>query len=93
MHKKLRKPTDIVLKEYGYVLRHFANEQILNVYSFGFSFSNVDKPYIQEICYELSQNHNVIWWLHDYDSNERREEFVKVLRDCGFKREIRVFNA
>lgn len=54
------------------------------VYSFGFSFSEVDIIYIQQICSRLT-NPNIVWYLNDYDDEAKRDEYKAAIRICGYK--------
>lgn len=54
------------------------------VYSFGFSFSEVDIIYIQQICSRLT-NPNIVWYLNDYDDEAKRDEYKAIIRRCGYK--------
>lgn len=56
---------------------------ITDIYSYGFSFSNVDLPYITLICKQLNTN-DITWHLLDFDSQDFRDEYIKVIRKCGF---------
>lgn len=67
------------------------SKSVDKIYSYGFSFSEVDKVYIQEICRKLPTA-NVTWYLNDYDSVVQREEYEKVLKSCGFKGEFDTYH-
>ena len=60
------------------------SSKIEDIYSFGFSFSDVDTLYIRKICENL-KGYNITWHLNDYDCKSERIEFVKTLRGCGYK--------
>ena len=64
---------------------------IEKIYSYGFSFSNVDLPYIKEVCNQLDTI-NITWFLYDYDEKEVRDRYRKIIRECGFKGEFEVFS-
>lgn len=53
------------------------------VYSYGFSYGEVDEVYIKEICHAASTE-PVIWYLHNHPSADH-DRFKAVLRRCGFK--------
>lgn len=59
------------------------SKYINKIYSFGFSFSDVDRIYIEEICKRVDTE-DVIWWLHCHSSGDRKS-FESVIRACGFK--------
>lgn len=59
------------------------------VYSYGFSFGEVDEVYIKEICH-TAPTEPVVWYLHDYDTDDH-ERFKDILRKCGFKGKFGTF--
>lgn len=63
---------------------------IEKIFSYGFSFSDVDLPYIEEVCKRV-RTENVTWFLNDFDSLETREKYKVKIRECGFKGEFNVF--
>lgn len=83
MQHRLRKNTSEAMK----VNRDFFNrltESVDRIYSFGFSFSEVDLVYIEEVCRRLATA-NVTWYLNDYDDETSRQQFEQVIKSCGFK--------
>ena len=49
-------------------------------YSVGLSYSDVDMPYVKEICDRLRKSKKMrasMWYLEEYDSVERRNEFKR----------------
>lgn len=60
------------------------------VYSFGFSFSEVDRIYIEELCKRVNTE-SVIWYLHSRSSGARRS-FESIIRKCGFKGQFSTFD-
>ena len=57
--------------------------KIEEIYSIGFSFSDVDLFYIHKLC-QLIDTKNVIWHLAKYDK-KKNDFYKKLIRDCGFK--------
>lgn len=55
--------------------------QVDNIYSYGFSFSEVDLPYIRRIC-ESIETENVVWYINDYDEGKC---YRSIIKGCGFK--------
>lgn len=53
------------------------------IYSYGFSFSEVDEIYIKEICNKLLTD-NVVWYLSDFENLKQRKEYIKTIKACGF---------
>jgi hypothetical protein len=78
---------------------------IQTVYSYGFSFSSVDLPYVKEICKHLSSD--VDWLFNDYGMNDTIAKYNKVgqvvhekrydilsnaVKECGFKGKFSTFS-
>lgn len=59
------------------------------IYSYGFSFSEVDLAYIKEIC--LLPTKNITWYLNEFD-RPRFEEFKAKVKLCGFKGKFNSFS-
>lgn len=83
MQRKLRKDTS------GAIVRNqeFFNSiggKIDKIYSYGFSFSEVDQVYIKEILSKL-KTEKVTWLLNDFDCEMKREEYKKIISNCGFR--------
>lgn len=60
------------------------DSKVDKVYSFGFSFSEVDAIYIEQICSRLT-NPNTVWYLNDYDDKNKRCEYIRILSKYGYK--------
>lgn len=81
IHDYLKKNT---LKALNIHQEFFNNmHDIKKIYSYGFSFSDVDLIYIREIC-KKSNMKNVIWYLNDYSNISERQEFMSKINSCGF---------
>lgn len=65
-------------------------KNIDSIYSHGFSFGDVDQPYIKRIC-EIISTENVTWYLNDFDKNQL-PKFEEQLRAAGFKGKILTFS-
>ena len=61
----LRKDTDKQLKKYGEFFKKL-NYSIDKVYSYGFSYSKVDSPYIKEVVSRISPN--ATWFFTTYEA-------------------------
>jgi hypothetical protein len=59
------------------------DSRVDKVYSFGFSFSEVDAVYMEQICRRLT-NPNVVWYLNGYDNKVKRYEYMKSISKCGY---------
>ncbi|XOB66526.1 AbiH family protein [Deferribacteres bacterium DY0037] len=76
-HKALRKKTHEALDAN---MSFFTNlENIDKIYSFGFSFSDVDMIYIGKIC-EVLSTENITWYLSSYETDQIREEHKNNIR-------------
>lgn len=64
-----------------------AKEGNFEIYSFGFSFSEVDTVYLKKIFLQINTK-NVIFHLNDFETEEVQDEYIKVIRACGFEGEI-----
>lgn len=58
-------------------------KNIDRIVSFGFSFSNIDLPYIEKICSSIDTN-EISWLLNDHDPAQALEQEMKI-KNCGFK--------
>jgi len=87
MHEKLRKNTRQILKTHRFFFESLP--AVKNIYSYGFSYSDVDMVYIAEICKNISRDS--IWHFNDYDSDRHPEYCDKILKH-GFKGKFSGFN-
>lgn len=89
---RLRKPTKKVLE--GNVMKSFleciSSHEIDRVYSYGFSYSNVDLVYMKEICKRLKPTTE--WLFNDFDDVDKRKTFENKLRQCGFAGTVSSFH-
>lgn len=82
IHNELRKDTDQIIEKWGDLF--WLLIEVNNVYSYGFSFSEVDLAYIKKIC-EVIDTREVTWYLNDFDDIDTRELYIRIVRNCGFK--------
>jgi len=83
IHDSLRKNTaNAIIKN-----RKFFDSisHVGKIYSYGFSFSDVDKIYIEQICKQLSSS-KVTWYL-----NRRDSSYQRTIRACGYKGEFSTY--
>lgn len=59
-----------------------AIRELQAVYSYGFSFSKPDRPYLSKICEKTTPN--TTWYLSSYESTLRKMEYREIIRSCGF---------
>jgi len=83
----LRKPVpEIICKN----RKHFERcNGIKKVYCLGFSFSDIDKPYITEMCKYLDDK--VVWYQDEYNRDGQLEAKMDMIRQCGFRGKIEKF--
>lgn len=69
----------------------FLDKDITDIYSYGFSFSDVDLIYISDICKSLDTQ-KIIWHLSDFDNEEKIELYKSKIIECGFKGNFTIFS-
>lgn len=87
LQEALKKDTQVVISKNKSLFKLFG--EVDEIYSYGFSFSDVDMVYIKEIC-NASQTDNITWYIHDYDS-EKFDIFKHKIINCGFKGKVDIF--
>lgn len=93
LYQSLKKDTDGALK-HNHLFFDGLSEEIHEVYSYGFSFADVDLIYIREICRRI-KTETVTWFLNDYNCALNSPEYWKLekkLRKCGFKGTVLTFH-
>ena len=76
---KLTECKQIILEGENYEKEFFEDIE-KSRYSVGLSYSDVDMPYVKEICDRLRKSKKMRasrWYLEEYDSVERRNEFKR----------------
>lgn len=89
MHMSLRKDTTKIIQDNRSLFDSLG--LVKNIYSHGFSFSDVDLPYIKEICSVLDTK-DITWYLNNYDDDETRLDFINIIEKCGFKGNFSIFS-
>ena len=86
-----RKDTESPLKKYKDFFKSL-NCDIDEVYSYGFSYGNVDSVYIKKIVERISPN--AVWYFSKYEWNDKKSLRIKKikLRRYGFKGTFSEFN-
>ncbi|MCL2721681.1 MAG: bacteriophage abortive infection AbiH family protein [Treponema sp.] len=59
-------------------------EGVNNIYSYGFSFGDVDMPYIKKICQSIRNTTGVTWHFNDFRIEEHRALYEDKIRKIGF---------
>ncbi len=99
MKEKLRDAIRALNKPVRYIMTHelagfmiSKNQEshldpISDIYSIGFSFSNVDMPYIKEVLSYLpgAGEKNITWHLCDFDDDNKKKAFKQKIIEFGFK--------
>lgn len=63
--------------------KKIAASDIKNIYSFGFSYSEVDEYYLSKLMAFIDSD-RVTWYLDNYDS-DKEQQYVEILYRNGFK--------
>ncbi|ADU28501.1 bacteriophage abortive infection AbiH family protein [Evansella cellulosilytica] len=88
--EQLRKKTEKALEENLDFFESLRDANITNIYSYGFSFNEVDAIYFVEICKRINTK-KVTWSFNDYDK-ANIEKYMEFLRSCGFKGDFKTFH-
>ena len=80
LQNSLKKDTKQAIEKHKYFFDKLSGVE--SVYSYGFSFSDVDLVYIEEICKHMNTK-EVIWYLNSYD-DKRNFAFKERIKKCGF---------
>ncbi len=64
---------------------------ITDIYSYGFSFADIDLPYINYLC-NVMDTKSTTWHLLDYDPICRRKQYINIIKQCGFKGEFDTYH-
>ena len=94
LHSCLRKDTESAYcNNFNFFknLYYLSQSNNINIYSYGFSFSDVDRIYLEYIFRNIDTT-NTVFYLNDYDSLETRENFADKIYESGFKGEISSFH-
>jgi hypothetical protein len=62
-----------------------------SIYSYGFSFSDVDMPYVSKICNSIRDTSTVVWYLNDFNPNEH-EILKRKIVASGFNGQFDTFH-
>lgn len=81
LQESLRKNTKEALQNNEGFFRSLRS--IDKIYSYGFSFADVDLFYIEELCRRIDTK-GVTWMLNDFDDVNKQREYMDKIRKCGF---------
>lgn len=85
IHNILRKDTDKCLRDNFKFFENLSNCNVSKIYSYGFSFNDVDAVYLREIC-EKIDTEKVTWYFNDYNLSEVHQNVLEEeLRSYGFQ--------
>lgn len=66
-------------------------QEVEQIYSFGFSYSDVDMLYIKTIIKKLRNIDNVVWFFNNYHTSEH-DDFKRKIVGCGYTGKFDVFS-
>lgn len=83
--RSLRKETDIYIRENYIFWNKLRSLNVNEVYSFGFSYGEVDLPYVQKILSCINNDEDCVWKLNSFDDKKGKNKYYEsVIRACGF---------
>ncbi|MCD7862092.1 MAG: bacteriophage abortive infection AbiH family protein [Lachnospiraceae bacterium] len=89
LYSLLQKDVGIVMSENESFYDGLRTSNIHKVYSYGYSYPEEDKVQIQEVCKALKEGNqkpeSIVWYLHQYDEENKNFKFEKKLREWGFQ--------
>lgn len=83
----LRKPVDKIINN-NFDFFSGLND-VDQIYSYGFSYGQVDQPYIRKICERIPINCK--WYINSYPDKKQKETFKSVIYNCGYKGIVKEF--
>ncbi|OGX77775.1 MULTISPECIES: bacteriophage abortive infection AbiH family protein [unclassified Exiguobacterium] len=89
IHHALKKDTSKVIEHWKSLFDSL--NLVDKIYSHGFSFSDVDLPYIKRVC-ETVNTESVTWFLNDFEESIIREEYMNRIRRCGYRGAFSAFS-
>lgn len=88
IHEELKKNVDEIINSYSDLWDKLNN--IEKIYSYGFSYGNVDLPYIKKIIESCPMCNE--WYIEDFPKEDQINIFKSKIKECGFKGKIDSFN-
>lgn len=83
----LRKPVKTIIDN-NLVFFSDLND-IDQIYSYGFSYGQVDQPYIRKICESIPLNCE--WYIHSFPDKKQKETYKSIIYNCGHKGIVKEF--
>ena len=83
----LGKDTEGQIAENKSFFDRIQNSQIDKIYSYGYSFSEVDQPYIAQVCKSFGDTKSKTWTAFLYNKKDS-QRISKALKEAGFKGQI-----
>lgn len=81
LKRRLRKDTVSIIAQNQYFFEQLSD--VKEIYSYGFSFSDVDLKYLEEICRHVDSA-KVTWYFNSYD-HENNLGFADIVKSFGFQ--------
>jgi hypothetical protein len=91
--QSLRKDTNTIIQDNRSFFEKIRRSDITEVYCFGFSFSEVDLPYVNKIVKCLKRSGEAVTWKFNSYSREKNEAYKNVVIQCGFSGTFSEFEA
>lgn len=91
IRESLRKDTVQQYEKYKNFFSDIYSSKINKIYSYGFSFSEVDRYYLEKIFENISTE-DITWFFNDYSQKHEIEEYKKFLENMGFKGDFDIFS-
>lgn len=88
LQSALRKDTKGIISRNKHFFKML--DTVDSIYSYGFSFSDVDMDYVKEIC-RVTDTSIMVWYFNDYDDEKKINIFKEKIRNCGYKGKFDTF--
>ena len=81
----MKKDTERAIEDQEDFWNKIIQTEVTDIYSFGFSYGEVDLPYIQRVIQCLKcDGQNVTWHWNRYDHGEKNDQYEKRVMDAEF---------
>ena len=91
IYENLRKNTSEQIVLHEDFFKKINSAAVDKIYSFGFSFADVDLQNKRKICNSIDTK-NITWWLNAYGGIQEYEKQMKILKSCGFQGVFRTYS-